>query len=415
MQDAPPDLPPDLPRTEGKLAENVVHFARALRRAGVPVGPAQVMSAIEAVQAAGFTRREDFKAALRATLITRPEHFEIFAQVFGMFWRDPEFLEKMVRSMLPLLQTMEQDSPDEKAAQRRAEEALGGEPPEQDESAAEEDRVEMDAQMSFSRAEVLRQLDFEQMSAVEQSAAIQAIRKLRLPAPRIRTRRQVASHRGRQPDARALLRDALRRGGEIGRMPMKAPRQRPLNLVVLCDISGSMSAYTRMLMHFLHTLVWAPNSGWGHVHGFTMGTQLTNITRALHRRDVDDALKAVGQDAPDWQGGTRLGEALHVFNRDWSRRVLGQGAAVLLITDGLETGGPELLKAEAERLALSCKRLIWLNPLLRFEGFAPKAAGVRTLLPLVDSFHACHNLASLEELAAALGGPSQKPEYFDQL
>lgn len=404
-----------LPDTDGKLAENVIHFARALRKAGLKVGPAQVLSAIEAVEAAGFTRRDDFYNTLKATLTVRPNEFETFHQVFTLFWRDPEFLQKMVRSMLPLLQTMGQETPEAKAAQRRAEEALnqGAEPPPDD--VPERDLLELDAQMSLSRTEVLRALDFEQMSTAEEAEAAAALAKLRLPAPPIKTRRMGASHLGHRPDARAMLRESLRKGGNITALPKKAPRSRPLDLVVLCDISGSMSSYARMMMHFLHGLVWAPNAGWGHVHGFTLGTQLTNISRALHRRDVDDALKAVGQDAPDWQGGTRLGDSLQVFNKQWSRRVLGQGAIVLLITDGLETGGTETLAKEAERLALSCKRLVWLNPLLRFDGFAPKAAGVRTLLPLVSSFHACHNLNSLAELTDALNGPSQKSLYQSQL
>lgn len=404
-----------LPDTDGKLAENIIHFARALRKAGVKAGPAQVLSAIEAVQAAGFTRREDFYNTLKATLVCRPEQFETFHQVFTLFWRDPEFLQKMVRSMLPLLQTMGDAAPDAKAAQRRAEEALDEGAHEPHEDTPERDMLELDAQMSLSQTEVLRSLDFEQMSNAEQAAAITAISKLSLPAKPVKTRRTAPSHIGHQPDARRLLRDALRRGGEFGPLPKKAPRTRPLNLVVLCDISGSMATYARMMMHFLHTLVWAPHSGWGHVHGFTMGTQLTNITRALYQRDVDDALKAVGHDAPDWQGGTRLGEALHAFNRDYSRRVLGQGAVVLLITDGLETGGSEALQKEAERLSLSCKRLVWLNPLLRYDGFAPKAAGVRTLLPLVDSFHACHNVDSLAGLSEALSAPSQKLKFAAQL
>ena len=404
-----------LPETEGKLAENVIHFARALRKAGLKVGPAQVLSAIEAVEAAGFTQRGDFYNTLKATLTVRPNEFETFHQVFTMFWRDPEFLQKMVRSMLPLLQTVGQDAPEVKAAQRRAEEALNAGVEEPPEDAPERDVLELDAQMSVSQTEVLRCLDFEQMSAAEEAEAAAALAKLRLPAPPLKTRRMGSSHLGHRSDARAMLRDALRKGGEFSTLPKMASRTRPMNLVVLCDISGSMSSYARMMMHFLHSLVWAPNAGWGHVHGFTMGTQLTNITRALHQRDVDDALKAVGHDAPDWQGGTRLGEALYAFNKHWSRRVLGQGAIVLLITDGLETGGTEILAKEAERLALSCKRLVWLNPLLRFEGFAPKAAGVRALLPLVSSFHACHNLDSLDDLSAALSGPSQKPLFLSQL
>jgi hypothetical protein len=162
-----------------------------------------------------------------------------------------------------------------------------------------------------------------------------------------------------------------------------------------------------MLMHFLHALIWAPGDRWGKVHAFTFGTRLTNVTRALHVRDADAALAAAGQAAQDWEGGTRIGEALRRFNADWSRRVLGQGAAVLLITDGLERGDTTTLSAAAERLHLSCRKLIWLNPLLRWEGFTPKAAGIRALMPHVDSLHACHTLDSLADLARALSDPER--------
>jgi uncharacterized protein with von Willebrand factor type A (vWA) domain len=175
--------------------------------------------------------------------------------------------------------------------------------------------------------------------------------------------------------------------------------------VALCDISGSMSSYSRMILHFLHAAANAKGAGWAQVHAFTFGTRLTNITRHLRNRDVDAALAAAGQEASDWEGGTRIGACLHSFNRDWSRRVLGQGAVVLLITDGLDRDDPDRLALEMERLHLSARKLIWLNPLLRWDGFAPKARGVRAILPEVDSFRACHSLASLEELAETLTRP----------
>ncbi|MCP5038376.1 MAG: VWA domain-containing protein, partial [Rhodobacteraceae bacterium] len=379
-----------LPEMEGRLVDNIVYFARALRRAGLKVGTSQVESAISAVAAAGFTQREDYYYALRATLVSRPEHLEVFHQVFQMFWRDPEYLERMVRSMLPLLQTVDQETPPPKAAEKRAAEAMWdgksnpAAPPEREE-------IEVDAELSWSENEVLRKQDFEQMTNAEQAEAAALIRTLTLPVDPFPTRRYQSSVTGRRPDARAMIRRSLRKGGEIDRLAHKKPRWRPPNLVAICDISGSMSTYARMMMHFLHALTWAPVSGWGKVYGFTFGTRLTNVSRALATRDVDLALEALGRDAPDWQGGTRIGEALYRFNRDWSRRVLGQGAVVLLITDGLERGSTSLLETEAPRLARSCRRLIWLNPLLRFEAFAPEAAGIRTLLPVVDSFHACHS------------------------
>jgi len=399
-----------LPSSEGRLAENIVHFARALRKAGVKVGTSQVGNAIGAIQVAGFTRREDFYYALRATLICRPEQIQTFQQVFQMFWRDPEFLERMVRSMLPLLQTMESEKLPAKAAQRRAAEALwdqdqeSSEPPERQE-------LEIEAQFSWSDNEVLRKLDFEQMSTAELAEAATAIRNLNLPVDPSLTRRFRPSTGGRSPDIRTVLRRSLRKGGEIDRLSFKAPRRRAPDLVAICDISGSMSVYSRMMMHFLHALTWAPNSGWGKVRSFTFGTQLTNITRALHRADVDLALEAVGNEAPDWQGGTRIGDALKSFNRQWSRRTLGQGAVVLLVTDGLERGDISLLRAEAEWLSRSCRRLIWLNPLLRWEQFSPLAAGIRALLPVVDSFHACHSLDSLSDLSTTLNTAADKSRF----
>ncbi|MDH5528529.1 MAG: VWA domain-containing protein [Paracoccaceae bacterium] len=404
----------NLPATDSRLVDNIVHFARALRKAGLRVGTSQVKGAISAVAAAGFTRRDDFYYALRATLVSRPEHLEVFHQIFQMFWRDPEFLERMVRSMLPMMQTMAQKEKQPKPAQKRAAEAMW-EGASGQETPRERDQIEIDTKLSWSGNEVLRNRDFEQMSVVEQAEAAKLIRTLNLPVDPLATRRFRPAQSGRQPDARAMLRRSLRKGGEIDRMSLKTPIYRPPNLVAICDISGSMSSYARMMMHFLHALTWAPASGWGRVHGFTFGTRLTNVTRALALKDVDLALEAVGRDVPDWQGGTRIGEALYRFNRDWSRRVLGQGAVVLLITDGLERGETELLKTEAARLARSCRRLIWLNPLLRFEGFAPQAAGIRALLPIVDSFFACHSLDSLADLGRSFATGGSKRHYETML
>jgi uncharacterized protein with von Willebrand factor type A (vWA) domain len=389
-----------LPETPGRLAENIVHFARALRKAGVRVGPAQVQSAVEAVAAAGFTHKTDFYHTLRATLIHRAEHLEVFDQIFAMFWRDPEFIEHMIHLMSPTLRK-DAEERKKKAAERRAAEALTDEarPPR---DVPEREELTLDARISWSASERLRAMDFEQMSAAEIREAAVAVRSLSLPVKPVPTRRSVASTSGRRPDLRATLRRSLRRGGEVERIEMRKRRTRPPDLVALCDISGSMSVYSRMLMHFLHAVTWAPERGWGRVSAFTFGTRLTNVTRALAQKDPDAALAAAGRDAQDWEGGTRIGEALRRFNVDWSRRVLGQGAVVLLITDGLERGDTALLEREIERLRLSCRQLIWLNPLLRWDGFAPKAAGIRAILPHVDSFHACHSLDSLAALSVAL-------------
>ena len=202
----------------------------------------------------------------------------------------------------------------------------------------------------------------------------------------------------------------MRQGGDIHSLARLSPRPRWPNLVVLCDISGSMSQYSRMVLHFLHAVANHKGAGWAKVHGFTFGTRLTNITRHLATRDVDAALAAAGAEAQDWEGGTRIGDCLHDFNRDWSRRVMGQGAVVLLITDGLDRGDGAALAHEMQRLHLSARRLIWLNPLLRWEGFAPKATGIRAMLPHVDSFRAGHSIATLEELALAISHPDDAGE-----
>jgi uncharacterized protein with von Willebrand factor type A (vWA) domain len=248
------------------------------------------------------------------------------------------------------------------------------------------------------------------MSAAEQARARRLIARLELPVEPIASRRTRADPRGRVADWRGSMRAALRSGGEVRRLAFRARRRRWPNLVVLCDISGSMASYSRMLLHFLHAAANAKGAGWAEVHAFTFGTRLTNITRHLRRRDVDAALAAAGREATDWEGGTRIGACLHDFNRDWSRRLLGQGAVVLLITDGLDRDDPDRLAREMERLHLSVRRLIWLNPLLRWDGFAPRARGVRAILPHVDSFRACHSLASLEELAEALTRPDDAGE-----
>jgi uncharacterized protein with von Willebrand factor type A (vWA) domain len=202
----------------------------------------------------------------------------------------------------------------------------------------------------------------------------------------------------------------MRHGGEMKSFSLKARRERWPNLVTLCDISGSMSQYSRAVLHFLHAVSNEKGAGWAKVHAFTFGTQLTNITRHLATRDVDAALAAAGAQAQDWEGGTKIGTCLHQFNRDWSRRVMGNGAVVLLITDGLDRDDPAELEKEMRRLQLTAKKVIWLNPLLRWDEFAPKARGIKAMLPHVDSFRAGHNIAALEALADAISRPDDVGE-----
>ena len=406
-------IPLNLP-DDPKLAGNITHFARALRRAGLPIGPGRIIDAIRAVEAAGFSNKRDFYWTLHACFVNRPEHRTVFAQLFRLYWRDPRYLEHMMAAMLPAIRGVQEDRPAQ-AAEKRAAEALldGAEAPPQDDEAQdtrEEDAlIEVDASLTMSATERLRTLDFEQMSLAEMAQAKRMLARLALPIKPLPSRRRMMANQGRI-DAARTLRGALRKGGEMHKLAFKTPRPRYPNLVVLCDISGSMSQYSRVILHFLHAVSNARGAGWAAVHAFTFGTQLTNITRHLATRDVDAALKAAGAQAQDWEGGTRIGASIEAFNRDWSRRVMGQGAVVLLITDGLDRDAPDDLARHMQRLHLSSRRVIWLNPLLRWDGFAPKAAGIRAMLPHVDSFRAGHSIASLEELAAVISRPDDTGE-----
>jgi uncharacterized protein with von Willebrand factor type A (vWA) domain len=407
-------MPPTYPALEipedGKLAHNIAHFARALRKAGLPVGPGRTLDAVKAVAAAGFDRREDFYFTLQAIFVSRPEERSTFAQVFRLFWRDPRYLDHMMSLMLPQVHAVQEDRIAQAAEKRAAEALLDGQLPPPPRDTADGEQIEIDATATMSAEERLKTLDFEQMSTEEIAAAKRMLAKLSLPVKPLKTRRSAPSTLTARIDARRTLRNAMRTGGEIAALARKAPVTRWPNLVVLCDISGSMADYSRMVLHFVHAVANQKGQGWAKVHAFTFGTRLTNITRHLRARDVDAALKAAGSEAQDWSGGTRIGQSLHAFNRDWSRRVLGQGAVVLLITDGLDRDDAALLARETERLHLSCRRLIWLNPLLRWTGFAPRAQGIRAILPHVDSFRAGHSIASLEALGQAISEPSDHGE-----
>jgi uncharacterized protein len=398
---------------DGKLATNITHFARALRKAGLPIGPGRTIDAIRAVQAAGFSNKPDFYWTLHACFVSRPEQRAVFAQVFRLYWRDPQYLEHMMSLLLPAVRGVQEDRKAD-AAERRAAEALleGAEdrlpPPSDPEGGMDE--VTIDASKTMSQEERLRTLDFEQMTTAEVAEAKRMLARLSLPVKPLPSRRSVAGAAGRAIDLRRTLRASLRHGGEITQLARKTPAIRWPNLVVLCDISGSMSQYSRMVLHFLHAVANRKGQGWARVHGFTFGTRLTNITPHLRTRDVDAALAQAGAQAQDWSGGTRIGACLHAFNRDWSRRVLGQGAVVLLITDGLDRDDAGQLSHEMERLHLSARRLIWLNPLLRWDGFAPKAGGIRAMLPHVDCFRASHSIASLDALGAAIANADDSGE-----
>jgi uncharacterized protein len=376
----------------GRLAENVVRFARALRAAGLRVGPGRGHVAVSAAAEVGVGSREDFYWALHAALVSRADERALFDEAFRLFWREPS--GSLVPPPVPGLRVPPAARRD---AARRAQEAVererGGP------RAKPREREVEEAFLAWSDREVLRTKDFEQMSAAELREAERAVSALRLPLPDLATRRLVRDPRGERVDPRASLRAALRTGPDAIPLRWRSRRTRPPLVAALCDVSGSMSRYARVVLRFLHALARDRPS----VHAFTFGTRLTNVTRPLRFRDPDAALAAVGRAVQDWDGGTRIGAALREFNLRWSRRLLAQGALVLLVTDGLDRDAGQGLAEEMRRLHRSCRRLVWLNPLLRFEGFEPRAAGIRAMLPHVDEMRPVHDLESLAQLAAALG------------
>jgi hypothetical protein len=378
-----------------------MHFARLLRGAGMPVGTDRVKLALEALQVAGLESRRDFRATLAACMLDRHEHRVLFDQAFDLFWRDPDLAGRMLAQRMPTLQS-KLAAPPPPENRRLSDALLGGlqnqapsEPP---------PSIEIDAELSFSQRELLRKADFDSMSADEWRAAKRLLRKLRPMFEPLPTRRSERASRPGRVDWRASLAGMARHGGELWEMRWRRARRRPAPLVVLADISGSMSRYSRMLLHFAHALGRADTR----FESFVFGTRLTRTTRLLRQRDPDLAVAQVVQAVEDWSGGTRLTASLHEFNRRWARRVLPGNATVLLITDGLEHGDTKALAFETERLAKSCRRLVWLNPLLRYDRFEPRAAGIRAMLPHVDRFLPAHNIESLEQLARVLAQPDAR-------
>ncbi|MYA43460.1 MAG: VWA domain-containing protein [Gemmatimonadetes bacterium] len=385
------------PGDPGRLPENVAHFVRLLRGAGLPVGPGHTITAARALDAVDITSKRQFFWALYGTLVSRHEHRHIFESAFRLFWRDPFGVDEALSALLsrsqipverPTSKAPARLSPEHEAANRSTGEL------------ARDSGERIALRMAFSPDEVSRTRDFEEMTPAELRQAREAMRKLELDLRPVRTRRHRPDPRGRLIDLRRTLRTTVRTGGNPLPLQRRSMATRRPVLVTLCDISGSMEAYARILLHFCHALTNAADR----VHTFVFGTRLTNITRLLKDRDVDRALDRVGDTVTDWYGGTRIGAALGAFNLHWSRRLLAQGAVVLLVTDGLDREGGAGIRLQARRLRKSCRKLVWLNPLLRYREFAPRAAGIRALLPEVDEHRPVHNLDSLERLAHALSG-----------
>jgi uncharacterized protein len=387
----------------GRLAENVMHFSRLLRAAGLRIGSDRVIDCVRALEITGATspqlRRDDWYWTMSAVLLSRQEQRPIFDQAFGIFWRDPKLAEKMMQMLLP--QAYGRASKPEQEQSQRLTDALFDQ---KKNLVEQEQRLEMEARLTFSAREVLQRMDFDTMSAAELAEAKKMIARLRLPLPVIRTRRFSPHPSGVRVDLKRTLKETLRRGGDIIALVRAAPRELHPPLVVLCDISGSMNPYSRMFLHFLHAIT----NDRDRVSVFVFGTRLTNVTRQLRHRDVDVAMSRVAEAIKDWSGGTRIGASLREFNFKWARRVLGQNACVLLVSDGLDREAGEGLGEEMERLTKSCRSLIWLNPLLRYEKFEARPAGVRAMLPHVDLFLPVHNLKSLVDLAHTLNQGNQE-------
>jgi uncharacterized protein with von Willebrand factor type A (vWA) domain len=385
-----------MPEVQGRLAENILYFARALRAAGIPLGPRSVLDALEAVRAAGVGTKEDFYWTLHAVFVKRHEHSVLFDQAFKIFFRKRGYLDRLIAMMSPEMAGAP-TQPEQPQASQRVLDALfsGGEKIER-----ERQELELDARLTVSDREVLEKKDFAQMTAAEIAAAKDAIKRLVFGFDDVRTRRLTPNPHGHRIDMRRTLRSSLKVGGAVIDLKYRGPKIKQPPVVALLDISGSMSQYTRLFLHFIH----AVTDSRKRVSTFLFGTRLTNVTRALRERDPDEALAACSASVLDWSGGTRIATSLAAFNKQWSRRVLTQGAVVLLFTDGLERDPDERLGFEIDRLHRSCRRLIWLNPLLRFTGFEAKARGIRVMLPHVDEMRPIHNLESMGELCQALSG-----------
>ena len=386
----------------GRLAAQVMHFGRLLRRAGLALPTDRIELALQALQVTGIESRSDFHDTLAACFLDRVEHRELFDLAFELFWRETA-VAAAGRAPGPGVPAPSAAAPP--ASQRLGEAMFPPSPPAVPQTPQ---TGPIAASSTATDQERLRHADFDAMSADEwrqAQALLRTLAPLFEPLPTRRSGPAAGPGRHARVDGRATLRDLARHGGEVWQLRWRCPRTRPAPLVVLADISGSMSRYSRMLLHFAHAL--------GHadlrVESFVFGTRLTRTTRALRQRDPDVAVARVVREVRDWSGGTRISESLHDFNRRWARRVLGGRATVLLISDGLEHGRAddprcEHLRFEMERLHKSCRRLVWLNPLLRFAAFQPKAAGIRAMLPHVDLFLPAHNLDSLEQLARVLAG-----------
>jgi uncharacterized protein len=379
----------DAPYEGGKLLYNLLLFGRVCRGLSMDITPNRMLEVARALEFVEVGRKADFYYTLRALMISRQRDLALFEEAFRLFWQPPTetwttFAIDSLGDNLPRPQRrfvpppnmdVDEDEPDSKPTLEHL----------------------IAITFTYSTNETLRYKDFAEMTSEEILMARQLMEKLPWSLG-VRQTRRFSPGKGLMIDPRRALRQNMRYGGEPLLLPTRARKIKPRPLILLCDISGSMERYTRLLLHFTHTLA----SSWYQVESFVFSTKLTRITRPLRHKSVDQALKDVGTSVTDWGGGTRTGEALRTFNYRWSRRVLRNGAIVLLITDGWDRGDPELLQHEAARLQRSCSRLIWLNPLIGGAQYEPLTRGAQALLPYVDDFLPVRNLANLEALAKEL-------------
>lgn len=379
------------PYEGGKLLSNLLLFGRLCRRLGLDAPQGRLIEAAKALQLVDLAKRFDVYHSLRALMVTRRDDIPLFDEAFRLFWKQPS----QGWTALDLRSLGEQP----RQRRNRVLPAVGLEDEEEPTARPQEPNAPPATAFVplYSQLEALRLKDFAEMSGTELESARRLIAGMRFLMPDRKTRRNRAGVRG-DIDLRRLQRAALRFFGEPLFLPRRSPKIKHRPLVLICDISGSMESYTRLLLHFLHTLAGRRNL----IESFLFSTRLTRVTLQMRRRSVDRALREVSSAVKDWGGGTRIGESMRGFNYQWSRRVLGWGAVVLIITDGWDRGDPELLGREASRLRRSCHRLIWLNPLLGRPGYQPLTRGAKALLPWVHDFLPVHNLASLEQLGIAL-------------
>lgn len=385
------------PAAPSPLADHIVSFGRVLRRAGLTVGSHQIMDALRAVDLVGVGRKDDVYQALFGIFVQRREHIDLFDHAFRLFWQAPSQLEAVMQMMLPQTTLPPSARPRQMT---RVQQAMAEKPKPQPKPEPPKEDNEHDIQLlaTYSADEVLREKDFADFTAEEVERAKDFIRQMRWPIEPMRMRRQTPRSKGRRLHLRRTMQQSLRHQGEFVRLHRQGPKRKQRPIVVLCDISGSMDAYARMLLHFMH----AATDGLDRVESFVFGTRLTRITRYLRRRDIDDAIAAVTKDVNDWSGGTRIGEAIKDFNYHWLRRVLRSGGVVLIISDGCDRGDIDLLAREMARLARNCHRLLWLNPLLGYDAYEPLTRGMVAALPHIDDFLPVHNLRSLEQLGDLL-------------